>query len=188
MKILNIHGFDGTPNNTNAQILNEYANEKDGAVQVISVSLDYRNNSLVDVYSCIRSIAKTEHIDLIVATSFGAFVGKHLSLAFSIPLICTNPCFRPDITLNAIAPEYFEGKIGQLNAETVTDWRTEHHGTYSNDHIFLGRDDNVIDSSITLNEANSNLIYLVDGGHSLPRESYEDKLIYILDTLRKENP
>lgn len=189
MTILNIHGFDGKPNNINFDILTDFT--KDRNAKVLSYPIDYRNLSLLDIHSKLQKVINDKNVSLIVATSFGAFVGKQLSIDNSIPFICTNPCFRPDITIKSIAPEYFEGKLGKINSAVIDQWIANRReaskkktGTAeSKDIIFLGDEDNVIDSAVTLKEIKNNfsLVYNVHGGHSLPRDAYQDKLIQLIE-------
>ena len=179
MRILNIHGFDGSSENTNYKILRLLGHN------VISTQLDYRSLSPNQIYnSKLYPIAKHQDIDLIVATSFGAFFGNRLSAEFNIPCIFTNPCLRPDISLRAIAPEYFSCK----NSKEITDWRIDQLSNkqynYTNKTILIGTADEIIDhDSITTKEAVGAIFYRIEGGkHQLSENQIKDIIEEVIES------
>lgn len=169
MKILNLHGYKGSSNNTNFRII------QDAGYEVVSPQLeydDYRPSEVVDILS---RIVEKEHPDLIVATSFGTFFGKILSYRYNIRLVATNPCLRPEISLRRIAPDYFkegfEFEIVKYVATNQSTW-------YTQDTFIIGDKDEVIDHrQITMNEAALSTLIVVEGKHRLNRKNYEEILL-----------
>lgn len=168
--ILNLHGFRGSSNNTNCRIL-----ERMG-LDVTSFQIDYERENLNELCKELATYLSLHYIHAIVATSFGSFIGKHLSIEFKLPLIATNPCLIPNVSLRRIAPEYFVGDLGRKNEETCKRWQKEHKGTYSFDSFIIGSDDNVIDHSITYSEAAEATFYKVQGKHQLSAKQYSTLL------------
>lgn len=178
MNILNIHGYNGSRDNTNYHILN------DAGFRVFSYTISYDTTDPVLVEYLLADTILTHSIDLVVATSFGSFFGKIISNTCDVRFIATNPCFKPSIILRNIAPHYFT----EVNEDCIAkgekfiascDW--------NNDVIFLGDQDEVIDHNITKSIARSATFYIVPGGHKLQRRSYEDKLIQEVKKHEKVN-
>lgn len=168
MKVLNIHGYKGKSNNGNFRILTE------AGYTVSSLQLDYDASDLESIYNRLVEEVESFHPDIIVATSFGSFFAKHISLNFNIPCILVNPCLRPEISLRRIAPEFFDS----TREEQVTRWVEEHKGTYKNDYIICGTADEVIDHTITASEIGKGAIHCVPGGnHSVDESLYRDHIL-----------
>lgn len=168
--ILNLHGFRGSSNNTNCRILQRMG------LDVTSFQIDYESENLNELCKELATYLSLHYIHAIVATSFGSFIGKHLSIEFKLPLIATNPCLVPNVSLRRVAPEYFVGDLGRKNEETCKRWQKEHKGTYSFDSFIIGSDDNVIDHSITYSEAAGATFYNVQGKHQLSAKQYSTLL------------
>lgn len=167
MKILNIHGFDGHCYNSNFQVLKKLGHD------VVSPQLDYRFESPIQIMSQLLEISFSDDFDLIVATSFGAFFAKMLSIITGKHCILTNPCLRPDISLKKLAPEYFTRKNDLIIEKGVRFlWN---RADYSGDIIIIGDDDEVIDHyDITLWEAFNAKFYHIPGGkHRLEEEQLD---------------
>lgn len=171
MNILNIHGYGGSGQNTNYSILSSMQ----GNIDVISPTLDYLSFDPYSVECDLCQIVENNCVGLIVATSFGAFFGKQLSLKYNIPLIATNPCLRPEISLRKIAPEYFS----QSNSVFVEQRELiASSAGYKTDVFIVGHDDEVIDhESITKPNAVGATFHEVEGGHKLDKDIYEEILI-----------
>lgn len=167
MRILNIHGFDGDRDNVNYRVLKSLGHE------VVSFQFNYRSDWLRSIYTRLASIVSFQHFDLIVCTSFGSFLGKRLSTQFNLPIIHTNPCFKPSITLKQIAPEFFTTR----HTCEIEMWEADQElYDFSKDVIIIGTDDQVIDhEAITCNIANKATFYRVQGGkHSLEEKEVEE--------------
>lgn len=169
MKVLNIHGFDGNRINTNFRLL-----EKCSSLQVISPQLDYRNRNLEEIYSELSKLIEDNNVKLIVATSFGAFFGKRLANEYAIPCILTNPCFRPDISLRKIAPEFFT----EEHEATIRDWVSKQSNyNFSQDLILAGTNDEVIDhTSVTdpiLSRGKGQIYWIKEEKHKMCGTSYQ---------------
>ena len=177
MKILNLHGLDGTSDNTNYNVL------KSLGYEVISPQLNDREMSLQEVSNILFPIVRSEKIDLIVATSYGAFFGKRISDKFSLPCIFTNPCLRPDISLEKIAPEYFTF----LRRRDIHSWAVDQrYYDFSKDYIIIGDQDEVIDHyDITLFEASGAKFHHVEGGkHQLQIDKYDYLMKKLISDLK----
>lgn len=174
--ILNLHGFRGSSNNTNYRILGRMG------LDVTSFQIDYERENLNELCKELARYLSLHYVDAIVATSFGSFIGKHLSIEFKLPLIATNPCLIPDVSLRRIAPEYFKGDLGNQNGEICKKWQKEHKGTYASDKFIIGLEDEVIDHSISYSEAAEATFYKVQGKHRLLSTQYS---ILLEDLVKK---
>lgn len=87
--IINIHGYNGTPNNTNYQALcKAFPNEL-----VYSRPLDYDNNIDWMYATVLDAIEKNlEDVTLLVGQSLGAALAIMASRIYEVPCILTNPC------------------------------------------------------------------------------------------------
>lgn len=170
MNILNIHGYRGVKDNTNFRILNSIPDSI-----VISQYFDYDTTDPKSIENYLGNLIEDNNIDIIVATSFGAFFGKILSVKHKIPLMATNPCLIPDISLKAIAPEYFN----EANSRYVDGvCKINSCAGYKGDVFILGDSDEVIDhDNITRVIAKDATLYTVPGGHQLEESKYRDILI-----------
>ena len=170
MKVLNIHGYKGSSKNTNFHILNSLNND----IEVISQLFDYDTTDPSCIERYLSNLIEDNNVELIVATSFGAFFGRLLSMKYNVPIIATNPCLRPDISLKAIAPEYFN----EHNSKYVEEaFRTNLSGGYNKAVFILGDKDEVIDHDhITRVIAKDATFYTVSGNHHLEKDEYRDIL------------
>lgn len=173
MVILNIHGYQGSPENTNFKILHESKLTSSQDVEIISPSFDYDRATAEGIFAALVDFIIDYDIDLIVATSLGAFFGKCLSSEYKIPIIATNPCLRPDISLIPFASEWVGNNFDFIK-RTLQIIKDE---GYSNDVFIVGDSDDVVDPRITFSEAHDATIIHVKGGHSLEAENYRDVLL-----------
>ncbi len=94
MRILNIHGYTGSAENSACSVLRKMGYD------VVSPQLDYDSmspDSVLDVLS--RRISDN---NIIVGTSLGGFFGAILSARLGIPVILVNPCLMPFLTLSRL--------------------------------------------------------------------------------------
>lgn len=89
MKILNIHGYGGSTQNS------AYTTFTNMGYEVISPALDYDNRSPQDILSELKSIIDSNGVKLIVGTSLGGFFSAVLSVRTGLPVILLNPCLMP---------------------------------------------------------------------------------------------
>lgn len=162
MNILNIHGFRGTAENVNYRIASSCG------YSITSPQLDYEVMNPYVVEKYLSYLVEQHNVNLILATDLGAFFGKVLAIKYKLPCIFTNPCFRPDISLRNIAPEYFNNCTAFYINSAVN--RIE-KSSFLRDVIILGSEDYVVSPSITTAMAPTALIYTVPGGHYLTTES-----------------
>lgn len=93
MKILNIHGYKGSSENTAKKILDQLG------CQVISPALDYDKILPAQVFSDLEIILKQQSPDIITGTSYGGFFAAALCAKYQIPVILVSPCLLPFVHL-----------------------------------------------------------------------------------------
>lgn len=134
-KILNIHGYKGSPNNSAYQAL--LANKYD----VISEKVDYDKLSPTQVYKYLYGLAKIHNVDAVVGTSLGGFFALILSTELNIPTITINPAILPGVYLPRLGYKYPGGvrdflslsaKLGDLDRRYLS--------------TIVGTDDEIIDT------------------------------------------
>lgn len=96
MKILNIHGYKGSADNSACLVLKEMGFE------VTSPQIDYDAENPDRILADLRNISDKIKPDYIVGTSLGGFFTLLLSIECNIPVILINPCLMPFITLSEI--------------------------------------------------------------------------------------
>lgn len=164
MKILNIHGYTGSAENTACSVL------KKMGFTVVSPQLDYDIMSTEKVLDILSRIIADNDITCIVGTSLGGFFGAVLSARFGVPVILVNPCLMPFLTLSRLD---FKGNICpyiRLFPE-IADIDVSKTST------IIGGQDEVIDyHDFTENLLGNEYFRIIpDGKHSgatLPLESY----------------
>lgn len=170
--ILNIHGLDGSCYNTNWRLLCSMFNNQ----HIVSPQLDYRHlyldyiDSQIDFY--IRDIESTDRLDLIVGNSFGGFIALHLSQKYNVPCILTNPCLRPDVGMQTLLPEY----LNYSNRLTISYWLKQLRNdptVWRNTHIIFGKNDEVLDTSLSINLSKGADIITISGNHKLKGSEFE---------------
>ncbi len=93
MKILNIHGYKGSSENSACLALKELGYD------VISPQLDYDAESPENILSLLSDVLSDSKPDVIVGTSLGGFFALLLSIESGLPSVLVNPCLMPFITL-----------------------------------------------------------------------------------------
>lgn len=164
MKILNIHGYMGSAENSACSVL------KKTGYDVISLQIDYDSMSPYSVLDMLIRQISDNNITHIVGTSLGGFFGAVLSAELDVPVILINPCLMPFVVLprlgftGDIVP-YIEmfGKISNLKNENVS--------------TIIGGQDEIIDSHDFTEKllGNQRFRKIPDGRHSgatLPLELY----------------
>ena len=122
MKILYIHGLNGSLSPEKQVFLERYGN-------VEAPSLDYENNpdSIIWLYNRY----KDAKINVIIGSSMGGFAGYHLSKLFKVPALLFNPALAHRSVAQK-APGTPENNASRI-------------------HIVLGSKDDVVDPKDTLN-------------------------------------
>ena len=169
MKILNIHGLNGSSHNTNYNTLVEYFKDSDD-VEIISPQIDYENVSpSVLLLNLIHECPKP---DIIVGNSFGGFFAYILGLFFpKAKTILVNPCIPPYEYIPKLVSNY------KYSEELKKLW--EVHEIYEVSEpkysLLLGDADEVLDINVTLYFLSSKSKFtIIPGGHSLKGEEYEN--------------
>lgn len=181
MRLLNIHGYKGSPENSAKKALVACGYD------VVSFAIDYDASSPTHIYDMLAYRVCDEHIDAVVGTSFGGFFALLLSAQREIPALLINPAIVPGMYL----PE--------LGYKRDFDIRELHKLSCRLKDIdmrlistIVGEDDEVIDS-VDYTEAllhNSRFIKVPGGKHSgdtlglesilssRGKEFFEDRLKY----------
>ena len=165
MKILNLHGLNGSNTNTNFKLLNSiYAS--DSNVVIESPQIDYVNISPKKIISDIQQRNIT--FDIVVGNSFGGFFAYIIGARCGAKTILTNPCIPPHVYIPNLVQDY------KYTAELKYLW-DRYENTNFNYSMILGDSDEVINIQTTLNVLNpaNNRYSIINGGHSLSGEEYE---------------
>jgi len=161
MKILNIHGLNGSNTNTNYKLL---CSEFPGA-EIVSPQIDYESNSPEDILANLKSLCPNP--DLIVGNSFGGFFAYILGSCTGTKTLLVNPCIPPDKYIPNLVSGY------RFKESLLALWST-YADTNSNYFVILGNEDKVLDINTTLFylKPKENEMAIVKGGHSLKGEEF----------------
>lgn len=165
MKILNLHGLNGSSHNTNYNTLVKYFKDRDD-VEIISPQIDYENIS--PSVLLLNLIQEFNNPDIIVGNSFGGFFAYILGLFFSkAKTILVNPCIPPYKYIPKLVSNY------KYSEELEKIWKV--HEIYEPEYsVLLGDSDEVLDINVTLYFLSSKSKFtIIPGGHSLKGEEYE---------------
>lgn len=161
MAILNLHGLNGSRNNTNYSILCE----KFGEGAVISPQIDYEIDSPELIIHNILSSCPAP--DLIVGNSFGGFFAYIIGSIAGAKTLLVNPCIPPHEYIPNLVSDYkYTGMLESL-------WGT--YADTNNDYfMILGSEDDVLNIDTTLNylKPTDNRFTIISGGHSLKGEEF----------------
>lgn len=165
MKILNLHGLNGSSENTNYRFLSEYFKGRDD-VEIISPQLDYAN---CDPYWVYGHLLGNHNVDIIVGNSFGGFFAYCLGAFWKKRTILVNPCIPPENYIPTLVPDYKYTK----SLEEMWNACKDVNKNYT---MLLGDSDTVLDISITLDSLNPKpeQFSIISGGHSLSGQEYEN--------------
>ncbi len=114
--ILNLHGYNGTPENSAYSAL-----KANGYNNITAPEIDYEAESPEELLERLRGIIAEKKPDVLVGTSLGGFFASVLSAEFHLPVILVNPFLQPFLTF----PEYINGyikvfgTISEINKEQV---------------------------------------------------------------------
>lgn len=164
MRILNIHGYNGSPENSAYKALAKLGHE------IISPAFDYENESPDDIMGRLSRLADDEQPDIIVGTSMGGFYAAVLSVKSDIPVILVNPFLMPFLTF----PEHIKplialfGELSKIRSEKIS--------------CIVGSDDEVLgDHTFTKDLLDNQRFRIIEGGgHSgatLPLDEYFSEVI-----------
>lgn len=169
MKILNIHGYMGSPENSACTAL------KNLGYEVISPTVRYDSDEPEKIIEKLRKMFIDNECNIIVGTSLGGFFGAVLSVRLGVPVILVNPCLMPFVTLPRLD---FKGNIHSYIRifPEIADIDVSATST------IIGGQDDVIDyHDFTENLLrNKNFRIVPDGKHSgatLPLESYFTEIL-----------
>ena len=169
MKILNLHGYNGSSHNA------AYAALTEKGCEVISPQTDYDSINAHDFISEMKTIISEQNIDMLAGTSFGGFFAAVLSAELDMTVLLVNPCLMPFLHLprlgyrGDIKPfiELF-GKLSGINTDNVS--------------CIIGGADEIIDTHDFTKKLmyNERFRIIPDGKHSgatLPLKEYFGEII-----------
>lgn len=158
MKILNIHGYKGSAENSACMTLKKLGHE------VISPQIDYDLKNPRQILSDLRKISDENKPDYIVGTSLGGFFAMLIARRNTdIPVVLVSPCLNPCVTLPELGYKVdrirkmtfveYADMIEKMNRQNVT--------------AIIGGQDEVIDyHSFTTKSLIKNCYVVPDGKHS----------------------
>ncbi|MDE6781301.1 MAG: hypothetical protein K2J40_07575 [Ruminococcus sp.] len=163
MRILNIHGYKGMPENSACHALENIG-------EVISPTVRYDSDEPEKIIEKLRKKFIDNECDIIVGTSLGGFFGVVLSARLDVPVILVNPCLMPFVTLPRLG---FTGNIQSYMRLFPEIADIDVSGTST----IIGGQDEVIDYHDFTEKllGNKNFRIVPDGKHSgatLPLESF----------------
>lgn len=167
MKILNIHGYKGSAENSACLALKELGHD------VISPQIDYDAESPEKILDNLRKVFIENKPCYIVGTSLGGFFALLLSIEYDIPTILVNPCLMPFVTLTELdysgdINEFIKlfGNFSEINQNNVC--------------AIIGGNDEVISYHYFTKQLIINHTVIPDGKHSgatLPLKEYFSNII-----------
>lgn len=110
----------------------------------------------------------SDNYDIVVGNSFGGFFAYILGFQLDIKTILTNPCIPPANYIPKLVDNYkYENELVEL-------W-SRYNKTNIHCSVLLGRSDEVLDTSVTLNNLNifHTKVETISGGHSLKGDEYQ---------------
>lgn len=168
MKILNIHGYGGSAENSACLALKELGHD------VISPQIDYDAESSENIFGDIKKAVEENKPDHIVGTSLGGFFALLTAIRFNIPAALVNPCLMPFATLSELG---YDGDISGFIRlfGNFADIRQENTAV-----IIGGRDEIVSYHDTVTRKLIENCTVIPDGKHSgatLPLKDYFGEVI-----------
>ncbi len=151
MKVLNLHGMYGKPNNTAYNELIKYFDN------VYSPAINYED---LNPYTIINTYK--DNYDLIVGNSFGGFFASVIGTLTKAKIVTINPALPPYLYINKIT----NGKY-KFNDELKELFKTI---DFNKVYAILGNNDEVINVNITTNYVHN--YDFIDGTHRLSGNTF----------------
>ena len=157
MKILNIHGYKGSAENSACISLKNIGHE------VVSPQIDYDLKNPYEILDDLRKIFAENKPDYITGTSLGGFFAMLIVRNTDIPVVLVSPCFIPPVTLPELGYKVdrrremefvmYADMIEKMNRHNIT--------------AIIGGQDEVIDyHSFTTESLIKNCYVVPEGKHS----------------------
>lgn len=168
MKILNIHGYMGSAENSAFSAL------KATGAEVISPQFDYDKENPDKLLEKLEDMISENSVELITGTSLGGFFSLVLSVRTGLPVILINPCLMPF----EIIPRY--GYNGSLN-EFIRIFGEFANADKDRMYAIIGGDDEIIDSHDFTAKFIPNHEIVPDGKHSGATLNLDERIPRILN-------
>lgn len=135
MRVLNIHGYKGSSENSAARAWETFDD-----VVVISLSIDYDALSPTEIFRELKKTVKEDNIDVICGTSLGGFFAALLCERFELPTLLINPALLPEVLLPELGYDrpYGAREFRDLNLKYMRDLDLRYVST------IIGTEDEVI--------------------------------------------
>lgn len=169
MKILNIHGYNGSSLNC------AYSSMKELGFEVISPIIDYDTLTPEQTLEMLNLLITEKGINLLVGTSLGGFYAAVLSAHKHLPVFLINPCLMPFVYLPRLGYQIDVKPFVKLFGELL---KLDNNNTFT----IIGEKDEIIDSHDFTKKllGNENFRIIPDGKHSgatLPLKEYFTEML-----------
>ena len=162
MKILNLHGYQASAENSVCHAL------KENGYEVISPQIDYDRQSPEEIRTMLFHLYDAEVCEAITGSSMGGFFAIQTACEKNCPALLINPCLNPFQTLPELG---FDNKVFVL--EYIRLFSNLAHLDFSKTFAVIGEKDDIVTTHPVIKYLlDENHVLLVpDGGHpssSLP--------------------
>lgn len=172
MKILYIHGYNGSPDGMKTERIRQaYPN-----AEVIALQHDSNPDHVFELLNPIAS--KLDGLkDAVIGNSLGGFWANYFSLYYGIPALLINPAVSPSKTLRSMACEFSKDYIAfeqQINPKAI-----------STRSVLLAEDDDVLPCHEAYEYFKDICVVklLKNGGHAMNDEESLKAIIHTFDEL-----
>lgn len=182
LNILYIHGYGGSENSSTAKELkNQLGDEYNVIAHSFSNDLGDFNNLLKNIETA-KKIIKDKHIDIVVASSMGAFTAMNLTDIYKILI---NPCMRPSdrlpLTLLGIYDEQEIKKYANLEKTLQID-EEDKKRTFA---LFADNDELFSFRKLFSEKYKNENAFRMDGGHKIQAQNVKGKVIPLIKKIEQ---
>lgn len=153
MKIFNLHGYHGSPQNAACGVLSEMGHD------IVSPSVDYDSFKPEYIAQELSAMIMESQPDMIVGTSLGGFFALYLAIRHGLPVVLVNPCLMPFLHLPRLG---YEGDIREFVEMFSSFTRIDQNST----RAVIGGCDEVIDTHDFTKKLIWNCTVVPEGMHS----------------------
>ncbi len=173
MKILNIHGYKGSAENSAFSAL------KATDAEIISPQLDYDKENPEKLLEKLGKMIVENAVEIIVGTSLGGFFALALSVRTGLPVILINPCLMPFVVIPRLD---YKGDVRDFIRIFGEFADADKNKMYA----IVGGEDEIIDSHDFTLHFIPNHEVVPEGKHSGVTLNLDEKIPRILKILQSE--